>query len=286
MLLCYLVFSKSFEDIVIVMQPVINAAQKELQELINLIKKLRAPDGCPWDQKQTQKDIGRYLLDEAYEVIDALEENNPRHIREELGDLLFQILFIAEIASESGEFSPTDMMVDIKEKMIRRHPHVFGDVKVNSVREVKENWQAIKKQEKGDTKEENNIFDNIPRSLPALKRAQKVTEAAARYGFDWNKTIEVLDKLQEELKEFQSALQTNDQNKIAEEMGDLFFTLVNLSRFVKVDPENALSASTNKFLRRFTYITDQLAEKGKTPDLSTLAEMDALWEKSKIDGIS
>ena len=135
-------------------------AQKELQELIDLIRKLRAPDGCPWDQKQTKQDIGKYLLDEAYEVLDALSENNPQHIQEELGDLLFQILFIAEIASESKEFSLADVMKAIHEKMIRRHPHVFGDVKVNSVREVKENWQEIKKKERGDQQTEQNIFSS------------------------------------------------------------------------------------------------------------------------------
>ena len=147
-----------------------------MQELIALIKKLRAPDGCPWDQKQTKQDIGKYLLDESYEVARrACTKIIRRHIQEELGDLLFQILFMAEMASQSGEFSLADVMEAIKEKMIRRHPHVFGDVKVNSVREVKENWQEIKKKERGSKAIEDNLFGSIPRSLPALKRAQKIT---------------------------------------------------------------------------------------------------------------
>ncbi|HPE07531.1 MAG TPA: nucleoside triphosphate pyrophosphohydrolase, partial [Smithellaceae bacterium] len=259
----------------------VNNAQKELQELIALIKKLRAPDGCPWDQKQTKQDIGKYLLDESYEVLDALAENNPRHLQEELGDLLFQILFIAEIASQSGEFSLADVMAAVKEKMIRRHPHVFGDVKVHSVREVKENWQEIKKTERGGKTLEDNLFGNIPRSLPALKRAQKITNIAARHGFDWQNTDDVLKKLHEELNELERAREEGDAGKIEEELGDIFFTLVNLSRFLSVDAETATNGTINKFLRRFAYIAGQLAARGKSPAEATLDEMDSLWNDAK-----
>ena len=255
--------------------------QKELQELIALIKKLRAPDGCPWDQKQTQQDIGKYLLDESYEVLDALAEKNPRHIQEELGDLLFQILFITEIASESGEFSLAGVMAAIKEKMIRRHPHVFGDVKVNSVREVKENWQEIKKKERGGKTPDNDLFGNIPRSMPALKRAQKITTVAARYGFDWQNADEVLKKLHEELDELARARQKADAQEIEEEVGDLFFTLVNLSRFLSVDAEAAATGTVDKFLRRFAYITEQLSIRGQSLTDATLDEMDTLWNEAK-----
>lgn len=258
-----------------------NDAQKELQDLIALIKKLRAPDGCPWDQKQTKQDIGKYLLDEAYEVLDALAENNPRHIEEELGDLLFQILFIAEIASEAGEFSLADVMTSIKEKMIRRHPHVFGDVKVNSVREVKENWQEIKKQERGGKAAEDNLFGNIPHSLPALKRAQKISAVAAHYGFDWQNADDVLKKLKEELDELAGARTSGDAKKIEEEMGDIFFTLVNLSRFLSVDAETAASGTIDKFLGRFAYITEQLSARGQSLQDATLDEMDSLWNEAK-----
>lgn len=256
-------------------------AQKELQGLIALIKKLRAPDGCPWDQKQTKPDIGKYLLDEAYEVLDALAENNPHHIQEELGDLLFQILFIAEIASEAGEFSLADVMTSIKEKMIRRHPHVFSDVKVNSVQDVKDNWQEIKKRERGREAADDNLFGNIPRSLPALKRAQKITAVAARYGFDWQNTDDVLKKLQEELDELAQAREKGDAEKIQEELGDIFFTLVNLSRFLSVDAETAATGTIDKFIQRFAYMTKQLSTRGQSLTDATLDEMDALWNEAK-----
>ncbi len=259
----------------------VNDAQKELQELIGLIKKLRAPDGCPWDQKQTQKDIGRYLLDESYEVLDALTENNPQHVREELGDLLFQILFIAEIASEAGEFTLSDAMKDIREKMIRRHPHVFGAVKVNSVQDVKDNWQEIKKKERGGKTADDNLFGNIPRSLPSLKRAQKITTEAARYGFDWPNADDVMKKINEEFDELARARKEGDAVKIEEELGDIFFTLVNLSRFLSVDAEKATTAAIDKFLRRFAYITEQISARGLSLSEASPDDMDSLWNEAK-----
>ena len=176
-------------------------------------------------------------------------------------------------------------MEGIKEKMIRRHPHIFGDIKVNSIEEVKQNWQQIKKKERRTKSDGESLFRSIPRCLPALKRAQKITTVAAVYGFDWQKTSAVLEKLQEELSEFNTALDNNDQDKIEEELGDLLFTMVNLSRFVKVDSETALSKATNKFLNRFAYVTDQLARRGKTLEQATAAEMDELWEKAKNNRI-
>ena len=262
-----------------------DAARRELQELITLIQRLRAPDGCPWDRRQTMPDIGRYLLDEAYEVLDALSENDPRHIEEELGDLLFQILFIAGIASEAGLFTLADVMAGVRTKMIRRHPHVFGDIKVRSVQDVKDNWQEIKNQERGGATAKKSIPDGIPRSLPALKRAQKITAAAGKIGFDWKNADEVLVKLQEELAELAQARQRADAAKISEEMGDLFFTLVNLSRFLGVDAEEAASAATGKFLKRFAYVADRLAARGRTPETASQEEMDALWNEAKDKGI-
>ncbi|MHB8138854.1 MAG: nucleoside triphosphate pyrophosphohydrolase [Smithellaceae bacterium] len=259
----------------------VNDAQNLLQDLITLIKKLRAPDGCPWDQKQSKQDIGKYLLDESHEVLDALAENNPQHIQEELGDLLFQILFIAEIASESGDFSLADVMRTIQEKMIRRHPHVFGDVKVNSVQDVKDNWQEIKKKERGGKLSPDHLFNGIPRSLPALKRVQKITAEAARYGFDWKETDDVLKTLHEELDELACARTGGELKKIEEEMGDILFTMVNLSRFLSVDAENALTGTIDKFLRRFTYIHAQLSDSGRSLESATLDEMDMLWDEAK-----
>jgi len=256
-------------------------AQKELQELTVLIKKLRAPAGCPWDRKQKPQDIGKYVLDEAYEVTDALETKDPLALKEELGDLLFQILFLAEMEDELNQFSLADIMVGIKEKMIRRHPHVFGDVTVNSVEEVKENWQEIKKKERGHKNNEDSLFASIPLSLPALKRAQKITSIASAYGFDWPKTADVIGKIKEELQEFDDAVKSGSDNKVEEELGDIFFTLVNLSRFLSIDAETALSKTTGKFLRRFSYITEQLCTKGISLKEATLNQMDALWNEAK-----
>jgi tetrapyrrole methylase family protein/MazG family protein len=259
----------------------INKIHRELNDLISLIKKLRAPDGCPWDSKQRPNDIGKYILEEAYEVVESLEARDQQGLQEELGDLLFQILFLAEMGEESGEFSLDDVMAGIREKMIRRHPHIFGDIKVDTIDQVKENWQQIKKQERRINNDRDSVFKDIPRSLPALKRAQKITAVAASYGFDWQKATDVIKKLEEEFAEFNAALKNNDQVNMEEELGDLLFTLVNLSRFVKIDSETALSSATGKFLQRFDYITDQLKIRGKSLEDASPGEMNALWEEAK-----
>ena len=254
----------------------------KLRELTQLIKKLRAPDGCPWDQQQKKEDIGKYILEEAYEVVDSLDKSNPQALKEELGDLLFQILFLAEISSESDFFSFSDVMDGINEKMIRRHPHVFGDKKVNSVQEVKDNWQEIKKKERNNKNDEGSLFASVPRSLPALKRAQKITSIASTHGFDWTGTEGILEKLKEELIEFEDAVKKSINHKIEGELGDILFTIVNVSRFLSIDAETALSKTTEKFLQRFAYVTKQLSTLGIPPAKATLAEMDALWNEAKI----
>lgn len=254
----------------------------KLRELTQLIRKLRAPDGCPWDRQQKKEDIGKYILEEAYEVVDSLGKENPQSLKEELGDLLFQILFLTEISAESDFFSLSDVMDGIIEKMIRRHPHVFGDKKVNSVKEVKENWEQIKKKERIDKKDENNLFSSIPSSLPALKRAQKITSIASTYGFDWTDTESILEKLKEELQEFDDAVKNSNDNMIEEEFGDILFTIVNVSRFLSIDAETALSKTTEKFLRRFSYVTNKLSSLGIPPEKATLEQMDALWNETKI----
>jgi tetrapyrrole methylase family protein / MazG family protein len=259
-----------------------NNIHRELNDLVSLIRRLRAPDGCPWDRKQKLDDIGKYIIEEAYEVVESLEVKDGQALQEELGDLLFQILFLAEIGEEIGAFSLIKIMEGIKEKMIRRHPHIFGDIKVNTIEEVKENWQQIKKKERRIKRETENIFEDIPRSLPALKRAQKISVVAADYGLDWQKATDVIKKVEEELIEFSAALRNNDQINMEEELGDLFFTLVNLSRFVKIDSETALSRATNKFLRRFEYITKQLKICGKPLEEASSDEMNILWEEAKI----
>ncbi len=256
---------------------------EKLADLIELIRKLRAPDGCPWDRQQKKEDIGKYILEEAYEVIDALGSPDNRGLKEELGDLLFQILFLTEICAESGLFSLNDVMNGIYGKMIRRHPHVFGDIKVNSVQDVKNNWQKIKIEERTGKENDKNIFASIPRSLPALKRAQKITSIASTYGFDWKNIPGVLEKLKEELQEFDTALKTKNNIAIEEELGDILFTMVNVSRFLHVDSETALSKTTEKFLRRFSRVIERLSSLGIPLEEATLEQMDELWveEKSK-----
>lgn len=250
------------------------------QRLIDVILKLRSPRGCIWDRNQKEKDVSAYLLDEVYEVIDAVKCGSPEALKEELGDVLFQILFLAAMAEEKGAFDLADVVAGVTEKMIRRHPHVFGDRKVKDVAEITANWEDIKKNE--ERKGENgHVFDNVPRSMPSLLRAQKITEKASRIGFDWADAEEVLGKVEEEIGEFRSALVKGRQNEVAEEMGDLLFTLVNLCRFLKIDAEQSLTSSLEKFIRRFKYVEKRLKEDGKTAESASLAEMDELWNESK-----
>jgi len=257
-------------------------ASEKLTELTQLIKKLRAPDGCPWDQQQKKEDISKYILEEAYEVVDSLAQENTQALKEELGDLLFQILFLTEMGAESELFFLSDVLDGIIKKMIRRHPHVFGDKKVNSVQEIRENWQQIKKKERGIKNNDENLFGNVPRSFPALKRAQKITSIASTYGFDWLKIQHVMKKLKEEIKEFNAAIKDRDHEQIEAELGDILFTVVNLSRFVQVDAETALSKVTNKFLQRFSYVTANLSARRISLEEATLAQMNELWNEAKL----
>lgn len=258
-----------------------NKDTEALRQLIHLIRKLRAPDGCPWDRQQKKEDIGKYILEEAYEAADALDNPDARALKEELGDLLFQILFLTELCAEAGLFSLGEVMDGINEKMIRRHPHVFGDITVHSVQDVKRNWQKIKADERQDKKNGENLFASIPRSLPALKRAQKITSIAATYGFDWKDTACVLEKLKEELQEFETAFGTQNNIAMEEELGDVLFTLVNVSRFLHVDAETVLSKATAKFLRRFTRVTERLASLGIPLGKAAPEQIDKLWNAAK-----
>jgi tetrapyrrole methylase family protein/MazG family protein len=256
-------------------------AEEKFRELLDLVEKLRSPDGCPWDRVQKKGDIGRYLIEEAYEVLEALEGSSPDNVKEELGDLLFQILFLARIAEEAGEFNIADVTGEITAKMIRRHPHVFGDATVEGVEEVRTNWERIKTEVEHKGDKEPSLCDGIPRSLSTLAKAQRITARAAEAGFDWPDTAGVLDKVEEELAEFRAALETKDPERMQDEAGDLLFTLVNLCRFAKVDAEAALRSSLRKFVDRFSHVERELAAHGKTPKGSTPAEMDRLWEEAK-----
>jgi MazG family protein len=257
-------------------------AQTGLKRLLEIIHKLRSEDGCLWDKKQKKEDIAKYLLEETYELIDAINSGSPQALKEEMGDLLFQILFIARISEEAGEFNISDVMKYVSEKMIRRHPHVFGNKKVKDIEEIKTNWEDIKKHIENRDENSSGLFGRIPRSLPSLERAQKVTEKASRVGFDWRNTEEVIDKIEEELTEFKASLKTSNANYIREEIGDLLFSLVNLCRFVDVNAEEALSASLAKFIDRFSYIEKRLTERGKKLTGASLKEMDDLWNEAKL----
>ena len=261
--------------------------EEKFRELLAIIVRLRSPDGCPWDRAQKKEDIGRYLMEEAYEVLEALEGSSPDNVQEELGDLLFQILFLARMAEEAGEFNIADVLAEISAKMIRRHPHVFGDATVDSVEEVRTNWERIKTEVEHKGDKGNSLTAGIPRSLSTLARAQRITARAAEAGFDWPDTAGVLDKVEEELAEFRAALEMKDRERMQDEAGDLLFTLVNLCRFVQVDAETALRSSLRKFIDRFSHIERELAARGKTPKGSSPAEMDRIWEEAKKNkGIS
>jgi len=242
--------------------------------------KLRSPDGCPWDRKQTTESLKPFLIEECYEVVEALDEGSPDKIKEELGDLLFQIMFHARIAEEQGRFTIEDVIAANIDKMVRRHPHVFGDAHFSTDREVLANWEEIKKKEKG-YEERKSVLEGVPKHLPSLLRAHSLQERAARVGFDWNRIDEALPKLDEEIAEFKASLKQKDAAGIEEELGDIFFMLVNISRFLGVNPEEALRKTISKFIHRFRYIEEHAANAGKSLNDMTLDEMENLWQKSK-----
>ncbi len=249
-------------------------------DLVALMARLRSPDGCPWDRKQTPESLKPFLIEECYEVIDALDEGSPDKIREELGDLLFQIIFHARIAEERGQFTINDVIAANIEKMTRRHPHVFGDARLSTDREVLANWEEIKKSEKG-YEERKSVLEGVPRHLPSLLRAHSLQERAARVGFDWSRIDEALPKLDEEIAEFKESLDSKNAAGIEEELGDIFFMLVNISRFLGVNPEDALRKTISKFIQRFRYIEEHAADAGKSLNEMTLNEMEQLWQESK-----
>lgn len=251
-------------------------------ELVSIMRRLRSPeDGCPWDLKQTRETLKPYLVEETYEVLEAIDGKDPLEIREELGDLLFQIVFHARLGEERGQFDMEDIIVSIRDKMIRRHPHIFGDVTVSGADEVSENWDALKKKE---GKQRESLLDGVPASLPALLRAYRLQQRAARVGFDWKRIEDALEKFDDEYGEFRAAVESGDPDAVLDELGDVLFMLVNLSRTVRTNPEEALRGGIEKFSRRFRFIEQAAAEAGRTLDEMTLKEMDALWEEAKKGG--
>lgn len=249
-------------------------------DLVRVVKSLRSEGGCPWDIEQTHDTLKRDLIEEAYEVIEAINKNDMEMLREELGDVLLQVVFHAQIETENGTFDIDDVADENCKKMIQRHPHVFGEINVDSVDDVLTNWDAIKRQTKGQ-KTTSQAIDSVPREFPALMRADKVQSKAAKAGFDWSEVDGALDRLSEEIEELRTAIATGRADEITDELGDVLFSAVNVSRFVKVDAEEALTASTDKFIARFK-IVEKLAEERsinmKTADLDVL---DALWDEAK-----
>jgi MazG family protein len=262
----------------------------DIQKLVDLVDRLRGENGCPWDKEQTRETLKPMLIEEAYEVLEALDGSDPAELKEELGDLLFQVVFHAQIAHEKQEFQLADIIDRLHVKMIRRHPHVFGDADLKTAQDVLKNWEDIKAAEKGvpssaQPGSEKSLLDGIPEKLPALHQAHQMTAKAARVGFDWNKLEDILDKLKEESQELREAYQNNEQERIAGEVGDLLFVTVNVARFLGIDPETALRRSNAKFNRRFRYVEANIKRQGRDLRDATLAEMDALWNEAKKQGL-
>lgn len=250
----------------------------DLQELLKIMEKLRSEEGCPWDKEQTRESLKPFIIEEAYELIEAISVNDSEKIKEELGDLLFQIVFQSQIAKEKKEFEIPDIIETIGKKMITRHPHVFGAVSSITTEEVLFHWEEQKRRE-GKLRE--SILEGIPEALPSLLRAHRLQDRAARVGFDWEKVEDVLNKLDEEIGELKEAVKIKKQNEIEDEIGDIFFMLVNISRFVGISPEDALRKTISKFISRFRYIEMNAADHGRKLAEMTLEEMDKLWEEAK-----
>ncbi len=257
-------------------------AGEKFLRLVDIMARLRAPGGCPWDREQTFESIKPYLLEETYEVMDAIDARDWRGLAEELGDLMLQAVFFAQMAAEENKFSIEDSLDAIAEKLVRRHPHVFADGDAKTPGQVKQRWDQIKRDEnRGKGKAHAGLLDGVPRAQPALTEAQQLTSRAASVGFDWDNPDQVLAKLDEELKELGEARRQDLGEEIAQEVGDLLFVLVNLARLLKVDSEQALRGTNAKFRGRFGYLERKLAAQGTGLADATLAEMDKLWEEAK-----
>lgn len=262
------------------------SAGYDFDELVGLISRLRAPGGCPWDREQTHESLKPMMLEEAYEVVEAIDEGDDEELIGELGDLLLQVVFHSQIATEEDRFTIADVIDRVSSKMIRRHPHVFGQDKAEDSTEVLRNWEAIKAAElaaKGKTVDEGSMLDSVSIKLPAVMEAFQMTTKVSRVDFDWPDVESVLEKLDEEVAELKEAVATPspDHKEIAGEVGDLLFVAVNVARLLGVDPESALKQSNRKFRRRFRYIEDRLREQGRQPADSDHIEMDALWDEAK-----
>lgn len=251
------------------------------ESFAGIVAHLRAPNGCPWDREQTHESLRKHLLEEAYEAISSIDSGDFVQMREEFGDLLLQIVLQAQIANEAGRFNVNDVIQGIHSKIVRRHPHVFGDLKLEGVDDVLANWEKLKERERGEKQEGKGLLDGVPISLPALSQAQEYQDRAARVGFDWPEVEGVLDKINEEIEEIKHA---ETDFELASEIGDLFFALVNLSRWKKIDAESVLRQTNIKFKKRFGYVEQGAKKQERNLSELTLNEMEALWEEAKKAG--
>lgn len=264
---------------------------KSFDELVSVMARLRAPGGCPWDREQTYASLSQYLLEEAYETFDAIQETeatgDTSNLQEELGDLLLQVIFHSTIAAEKGDFTIDQVADGVIQKLVLRHPHVFGDAQLERAQDVLDNWETLKANERKASgkvqKSMDSILDEVPIHFPALLEALKLTKKAAKVGFDWRKTEEIFDKLEEEVVELKSAMENRDVSEVEEEVGDLLFVVVNLARRLDIEPETALKRSNRKFRRRFRFIEKELETRGKQVGESELEELDALWNLAKAN---
>jgi MazG family protein len=253
--------------------------KRSFDELVQLMQRLRGPDGCPWDRKQTLPSLKPFVIEESYEVVDAIDRDDRAALVEELGDFLLQAVFIAELTREEGSFDIYDAVTAIHDKLVRRHPHVFGDVEANDAEQVLVNWEKLKNEER--KAENKSVLSGVPQSLPALLRASRLTEKAARVGFDWRRTEDVFDKVDEEIAELHEAIASGDETKVHDEVGDLLFTIANIARKLNVNAEEALQSTNRKFTHRFGSMESRVRESGRNVDDLTLEEMDALWDEAK-----
>jgi MazG family protein len=254
----------------------------KFQQLTAIMARLRAPGGCPWDREQTFDSIKPYTLEETYEVLDAIDRRDWPALAEELGDFMLQAVFYAQMAAEQDLFTIDDALDAINQKLIRRHPHVFADATADTADDVKRNWDQIKQTEKAKVGEKpRNLLDSVPRATPALVEAQQIASRAAGAGFDWDNIEQVFDKMHEELDELARARQSAVPAEIEDEFGDILFVLVNIARFLKIDPEQALRKTNAKFRRRFSFVEDGLRERGRSLEQSNINEMEELWQQAK-----
>ena len=256
------------------------AVGDELEKLLLLMARLRGPEGCPWDREQTMSSLRPFILEEAYELVEAINGGETESIREELGDLLLEVVFVNQIAAERKLFGMDEVIRGIHDKLVRRHPHVFETERVSTADRALERWEEIKEREK---EKRGSVLDGVPRSLAALARAQKISSRAAKVGFDWKSAEDVKAKLDEELVELNQAVASGSPAAVEEEMGDILFALVNLARHLEVDAEVALSAAIEKFSERFRYLESALQTQGRAVSDTGMEELDRLWEEAKIE---